>query len=64
MHLGLIGSFTVDEHAWTAEVPAVGPLVLGGEEALEVLVDEEELEDKDLLGESTLAKMAEQTDEG
>jgi endonuclease VIII len=28
VHLGLIGSFTVDEHAWTAEVPAVGQVRL------------------------------------
>ena len=28
MHLGLIGSFTVDQHEWTAEVPAVGAVRL------------------------------------
>lgn len=28
VHLGLIGSFTVDSHEWTAEVPAVGQVRL------------------------------------
>jgi endonuclease VIII len=28
VHLGLIGSFTVDQHEWTAEVPAVGAVRL------------------------------------
>ena len=28
VHLGLIGSFTVDSHEWTAEVPAVGAVRL------------------------------------
>ncbi len=28
VHLGLIGSFTVDSHAWTAEVPVVGQVRL------------------------------------
>ncbi len=28
VHLGLIGSFTVDRHEWTAEVPAVGAVRL------------------------------------
>jgi len=28
VHLGLIGSFTVDQHEWTAEVPAVGQVRL------------------------------------
>lgn len=28
VHLGLIGSFTVDRHEWTAEVPAVGQVRL------------------------------------